>query len=168
MISAVYEHREYGQEDAASVAYIALYTLNYLGASAFFALPPAGLVLLSVTGHAGGPREHWVQAWALVKVRGTCSRGSKSRNLANNHGIAFRPPRANKAHANPQNQSSISATGNILFFRLWLLLLRYNSRDSSFSLYDSDERCFCVWARVSMRACAQGVDSVIMLSLIHI
>ena len=59
------------------------------------------VLLLSVMGHTGGPHEHWVQAWALAKVRDTCSRGSMSRKLVNNHGIAFRPARANQAHANP-------------------------------------------------------------------
>ena len=52
--------------------------------------------------------------------------------------------------------SSISTIRNFLFFRLWLLLLRYNSRASSFSLYDSYERCFCVWAREYARVCARS------------
>ena len=59
-------------------------------------------LLVSVTGHAGGPREHWVQVWASAEVRGTCSGGSKSQKPVNNHGIAFRPARANQAHANPK------------------------------------------------------------------
>ena len=41
-----------------------------------------------------------VQIWALAEVRGTCSGGSKSRKLASNHGIRFRPPRANHAYGN--------------------------------------------------------------------
>ena len=68
----------------------------------FLSPPSAVFLLLSVAGHAGGPSERWGQVCALTKVRGTCSGGSKSRTLANNHGIAFRPARANQAHANPK------------------------------------------------------------------
>jgi len=60
------------------------------------------VLLISVTGHAGGPCEHWVQVWALAKVRDTCSRGSKSRKMVNNTGISFLPATANQAHANPK------------------------------------------------------------------
>ena len=68
-------------------------------------------LLLSVTGHAGRSGEHWVQVWALAKVRGTCSEGSKSqKKLVNNHGIVFRPARANQAHANPKNKAHFRHT----------------------------------------------------------
>ena len=145
-------------------------------------------------GHAGGPDEHWVQVWALAKVRGTCSGGSKSRKLVYNHGVAFRPARANQAYANPKNRAqflphvffsfspspshvifSFSQCQSHVIFSLDLhtyfslfsfvwLLLRYNSRSLSFSLQDSHERCFCVCGLVNMRACARGVNSVILLS----
>ena len=49
----------------------------------------ASFLVLSVAGHAGGPRQHWVQVRAWAEVRGTCSGDSKSRKLVNNHGIAF-------------------------------------------------------------------------------
>ena len=52
--------------------------------------------------------------------------------------------------------SSISAIRNVLFIRLWLLLLRYNSGASSFSLYYSHERCFCVWACEYTCVCARS------------
>ena len=74
-----------------------------------FLLRPRVFLLLSVAGQTGGSSEHWVQVCALTKVRGTCCGGSKSRTLANNHGIVFRPARANQAHANPK-KNSISAT----------------------------------------------------------
>ena len=37
-----------------------------------------------------------------------------------------------------------------------MLLLRYNSRASSFSLYDSHERCFRVWARDYAWVCVRS------------
>ena len=43
----------------------------------------------------------------------------------------------------------------LLFFRAWLLL-RHNSRASSFSLYDRHERCFCVWACEYACVCARS------------
>ena len=79
MISAVYEHREYGQDDAAPVAYIALYTLNYLGASAFFALPPAGLLSCS---RLRGTQE--------ARVNTGCKRGPWSRSVARALGVQSR------------------------------------------------------------------------------
>ena len=76
------------------------------------------LLLLSVTVHAGGPGEHWVQVWALAKVRGKCSEGSKSQKLVNHHGIALRPARANQAHANPKNKAHFRRTEFSLFLDL--------------------------------------------------
>ena len=63
-------------------------------------------LLLSVTEHAGCPREHWVHVWALAKVCGKCSRGFKWRKQVNYHGIALRPARDNQAHVNPENKAS--------------------------------------------------------------
>ena len=42
-----------------------------------------------------------VQVWAPAGPRGACFGRSNSRNLASNHGVAFRPARANQAYANP-------------------------------------------------------------------
>ena len=89
------------------------------------------------------------------RLSGACFGGSKSPNLASNHGIAFRQAR-DQAHGTPQ----------ILFFSLCALLLctsicykdhtspqalhtltqpRYNSsRASSFSLCDRHQPCFCL------------------------
>ena len=53
----------------------------------------------SAAGHAGDPPVHGV--WVPVGLCGTCSGRSKSRNLARNHGVCFRPARANRAHTNP-------------------------------------------------------------------
>ena len=50
----------------------------------------------------------------------------------------------------------MSTTRHFLFFRLRLLLLRHNSRASSFSLYGSHERCFCVWACEYACVCARS------------
>ena len=106
-----------GRRAAARIG-VLLYTSYYyykmklfLDIGIFFSSTRGSFVLLSVTGHAGGLHEHWEQVWALADVRGTCSGGSKSRKLVNNHGIAFRPASANQAHANPK-QSSISVTRN--------------------------------------------------------
>ena len=80
--------------------------LTLFGHWHFFCSSARGsFLVLSVAGHAGGPRDHWVQAWALGEVRGTCSGVSKPRKLVNNHGIDFRPARANQAPANPKNKS---------------------------------------------------------------
>ena len=91
-----------------------------------------------------------VHVWVPAGLRGACSGRLKSRNLPSNQGIAFRPARANQAHATPS-----------LFLFLPLLVFlhvpqqpsksrqpRYNtSRALSFSLCGSHERCFCVWIR---------------------
>ena len=133
-------------------------------------------LLLSVTEHAGCPREHWVLVWALAKVCGKCSRGFKWRKQVNYHGIALRPARDNQAHVNPENKASFLPHvifplldvhhTCFLFFRLWLLLLAYNSSALSLSLYDSHERCFCVLARENSCVCARSVqrDTVVRKS----
>ena len=51
---------------------------------------------------------------------GACSRRSKSRNLARNHGVALRPARANQAHTNPE-------TSFLIFHLSLLLFLKYHS-----------------------------------------
>ena len=118
-----------------------------------FSLAAAGLFWRSRPRGTQGTRLYTVQVWVLAGLHGACSGRSKLRNLANNHGIAFRPAinGANRAHANPQN---------VLFiFHLSAAVFevpqqpskarqpRYNSRASSFSRCDSHERCFCVWVR---------------------
>ena len=113
-----------------------------------FSLAAAGLFWRSRPRGTQGTRLYTVQVWVLAGLHGACSGRSKLRNLANNHGIAFRPAinGANRAHANPQN---------VLFiFHLSAAVFevpqqpskarqpRYNSRASSFSRCDSHERCF--------------------------
>ena len=88
---------------------------TFLAQRHFFSSVYGSFLLFAVAGHAGGPREHWVQVWALAEVRGTCSWGSKSRKLVHNHGIAFLPAKANQDDANPKTKS-ISATRKFLFF----------------------------------------------------
>ena len=74
-----------------------MYQINgrFLHVRFFCSSARGSFLLLSVAGYAGGPCEHWVHVWALAEVRGTCSGGSKSRKLVNNHGVAFRLARAN-------------------------------------------------------------------------
>ena len=79
--------------------------MNLIFASAFFALPPAGLFSCSRsrgtqearvnTGCKSGP---WLRSVARVW-------GVKVAKLVNNHRIAFRPSGANQNHANPENKS---------------------------------------------------------------
>ena len=72
------------------------YQIDFFCTSAFFALPPAGLFSCSrLRGTQEARMNTAVQVWALAKVRGTCAGGSKSRKVASNHGIRFRPLRAN-------------------------------------------------------------------------
>ena len=93
-----------------------------------------------------GARLYKVHVWVPAGFRGACSGRSKSRNLARNLGIAFRPARADQAHATPQN--IISFLTSLELFQLSKgRQPRYNSRASSFSLRDSHERCSCVWVR---------------------
>ena len=158
-----------------------LYTHRYVKYERFFtsisifcSSARGSFLLLSVTGHAGGPREHSVQVWALAKVRGTCSGGSKSRKRANNHGIAFRSARANQAHANPKNKTRFAPHVIFSFSRSPPYVI--------FSFFVSGYCCYGTTAGlqafpfmtavngasacglVSMRAFARGVNSVILLS----
>ena len=66
----------------------------------FFSLPAAGLFSCSRLRGTQGSRVYTaVQVRALAEVYGTCSGGSKSRELASSHGEAFRALRVH-AHAN--------------------------------------------------------------------
>ena len=115
-------------------------------------------LLLSVMGHAGGPDEHWVQVWALAKVRGTCSEGSKSRNVVNNHGIAFRPARANQAHENPKNKAQFAPHVIFSFFVLGCCCYGTTAAlQDFFFMTATNDASAC--GLVSMRACARGVNS---------
>ena len=69
-----------------------------------FYLPAAGLFSRSrLLGTQGSHLYPTVQVWVPAGLRDACSGRSKSPNPASNHGIAFRPARANQAHANPKN-----------------------------------------------------------------
>ena len=48
-----------------------------------------------------------VQVWVQAGLRGACSGRSKLRNLASNHGIAFRRAIANQAHGKPTNYYAV-------------------------------------------------------------
>ena len=78
--------------------------INFFWTSFFLLFRPGVFSLALGYGACRIPCEHWVQVWALAKVSGTFSGGSKSRKLVDNHGITFRPARANQAHANPKNE----------------------------------------------------------------
>ena len=112
--------------------------------------------------------------WALTEICSTCSGGSKSRKLINNHGIAFRPAVANQAHANPKNNTQFPPHVSISFSR--------SPPHIIFSFFISGCCCYGTTAAVqdfpfmtatkgtsacglvSMRAYAPGVNSVILLS----
>ena len=129
--------------------------------------------MLSVTGHAGGPGKHWAQVWALSKVRGTCSGGSTSRKLVNNHGIGFRPARANQAHTNLKNKArfpphaifSLSRSSpHIMVYIFVSGCCCYGTTAAlqAFPMTAKNGASAC--GLVSMRACVCGVNSVILLS----
>ena len=60
-----------------------------------FALPAAGLFSCSRLRGTQGTRLYTtVQVWVPAGLRGACSGRSKSRNLASDHGVAFRGARA--------------------------------------------------------------------------
>ena len=82
-----------------------MYHIDFFWTSTFCSSARGSFHVLSVAGHAGGPREQ--QVWASAKVRGMCFGGSKSRNLASNHGIRFRLPGANQAYGTPNNFRNI-------------------------------------------------------------
>ena len=112
--------------------------------------------------------------WALAKVCGTFSGGSQSRKLVNKHGIAFRPATANEAHANSKNKSEFLPHVNLSLSRSLTHVI--------FSFFVPGCCCYGTTAvhqaylvmtptngssacgLVSMRACARGVNHVMLLS----
>ena len=131
--------------------------------SGSFSLPTTGRFSCSRLRGTQGARVYpTAQVLVPVGLRGARSGRSKSRHLASNRGIAFRRTRANQAHGNPQHAIYV-----IIFpsFHLSAAVFEVpqqpskarqplsNSRASSFSLCDSHEGCFCVWARE--RACVR-------------
>ena len=54
-----------------------IYKCVFLALRHFFSSGRGSCLVLSAPWHAGSPPGHWVQAWALAVVRGTCSGGSK-------------------------------------------------------------------------------------------
>ena len=107
-----------------------------------------------------------VQVWVPAGLRGAYSGRSKSRNLASNHGITFRPARANRANAKPRKR-------HFFIFDLSLLLFwkyhstrpskarqpRHSNRASSVSLCDNHKRCLCVSVRVCARVSVGSYSS---------
>ena len=144
--------------------YTCMYEIDlFCGIQNFFYLAAVGLFSRSQLRGTQGARQYTtVNVWVSAELRRACSGRSKSRNLASNHGIGFRPARANQAHANPKNVG-----GYFLHFFTSLLLSlclrihqlpkarqpRDNCRASSFSVCDSHERCFCVWVRECACVC---------------
>ena len=73
--------------------------------STFARFSPASLGLFSrfrLRGTQGARLYTTAQLWGPAGFRGACSGRSKSRILASNRRIAFRPARADQVHANPQ------------------------------------------------------------------
>ena len=154
--------------------YMPMYKCVFRHFGFFFSSGRGSFLVFSAPWHAGSPREHWVQVWALAKVRGTRSGGSKSRKLVNSHGIDFRPVRANQAHANPKNKTRFAPHVIFSFSRSPPYVI--------FSFFVSGYCCYGTTAGlqafpfmtavngasacglVSMRAFARGVNSVILLS----
>ena len=80
------------------------------------------------------------QVWVPAELRGTCSGRSKSRNLADNRGEAFRPARAKQSHGNPDCHvsfffnSSESCLPPFLKYRSRPQKARHNNRALNVSL----------------------------------
>ena len=83
-----------------------------------------------------------------------------SRNLASNHGIAFRQARAPPGPCQPQKCHVFSfffSPSPLLFLKYHGYRQRLGSHGTttaalpSFSLCDSHERCFCLWVRARVR-----------------
>ena len=109
-----------------------------------------------------GARLHTtVQVWAPGGFLGACSRCSKSRNLASNRRIAFRPAGANQAHANPKNvRKKKEKEKPCCCFCVPQQMRkarqpRYNSRAISFSLTATNGTCACRF--VSVRGCVCAI-----------
>ena len=78
------------------------------------------------------------QVWVPAGLRGACSGRSKLRNLASNHGIAFRSARPNQAHANPKKVISLVFSRFRSFFHLSLLLfLNYHISSERLGSHDT-------------------------------
>ena len=75
-------------------------------------------------GHAGGPLVHKAQVWAPAGPCGVRSGRSRSRELASNHGIAFRRVRASQENENPTFQL-------FLFFLFSRCIMSISHRPSS-------------------------------------
>ena len=74
-----------------------------------FSVPAAGLFSRSRLRGTQGTRLYTtMQVWVPAGLRGACSGSSKSRNLANSHGIAFRPARASQDNGEPVFQLDCS------------------------------------------------------------
>ena len=69
----------------------------------FFSSGRGPLLALSAVGHAGRPCVLTTQVWAAVGLCGARSGRSKSRNLASNHGIAFRLAEPRRTMETPQD-----------------------------------------------------------------
>ena len=132
--------------------------------SAFFGLSSAGLFSRSIAGHGRGPREHWMHVWALAEVRGTCSWGSTSRKLVNNHGIAFRPARADQAHTNPKNKARFPPLVIFSFSSVAAAATVQQPRLIFFFPFVTATIGGSECGVVRMRECARGVNRVILLS----
>ena len=78
--------------------------MTFLHIVKLFSYGRGSFLVLSAAGDAGGLRVHTAQVWAPAEVRGTCSGRSKSRNLASNHGVAFRGVRAEQDDGKPTYQ----------------------------------------------------------------
>ena len=91
----------------------------------FARFSPAAVGFFSLLWLRGTQEAHryiTTHAWIPAELCGTCSGRSKPLSLASNHGIAFRPARANQARANPKNVSKF-----FIFSPLMLFLKYHNS-----------------------------------------
>ena len=84
------------------VSYGYIYFEKYPAYTTFLFPPRAFSRALWLRGTQGGRLYTTVQVFVPAGLRGACSGRSKSRDLASNHGIAFRRPRAYQAHGNPE------------------------------------------------------------------
>ena len=71
-----------------------MYQVRFLRNTKLVSFGLGSFLTLSAAGRARGPPVHHGASVGPAWVRGACSGHSKSRNLASNRGIAFRPARA--------------------------------------------------------------------------
>ena len=150
------------------MAKIEILLLPYI-LSTFRRFSPAPVDLFSrsrLRGMQGARLYTAAQVWVPGGVRGACSGRSKSRNLASNHGVAFRGARAEQDNGKPTCQPlrhccNAQQYGNINRFKLYSVLeLR-----ALLGAY-VDHFCACV---VMMYACiALCVCSVYMCTCVRI